>query len=560
MTARTAPWKKPDTSALRAQLSQLLEAGQNEMLLETVLGLVEQMASQNDQLAWRLQTALSQLYRKKSEKISPEQLSLFLSKLAPEKAAQGDVETESEPKSEPEETQEQTETDSSPSESEAKSPNAKRPPKRPSKKPFPEHLRREVLVIPVPGELCLCPKCGRERQRMGHQKREIWEYKPGEFFIIEEQLEKRVCKPCEGEIVTAEGTPKPIEGGRPGPGLLAQLVTAKFREGMPLYRQSQSYQKSGIRLATSTLGDWIAASADLYEPVHREARRQTLSSYLLSLDDTGLPVLDREDPRGIRRGHLWTYLGDQGRVGFCEYTPNWKKEGPLAVLDEFSGRVVQGDGYAGIDPYFKGTDPPRRAGCMDHCRRRFVKALQGGHTEAAVAVSLIGKLYHIEAEARRDGASLDELLRRRNELSRPTMDQLGRVVANLQNSAVPKSPVGRATTYAIRQWQTLSVFLSDPRVPISNAHVERQQRRPAIVRKASLFAGSDEGGRRMAILQTAVILCELADVSLFEYLRDVFGKLAGNWPQARIGELLPAQWKKTQSRADAESPEATLRK
>ena len=82
MTARSAPWKKPDTSALREQLSQLLEAGQNEMLLETVLGLVEQMASQNDQLAWRLQTALSQLYRKKSEKISPEQLSLFLSKLS----------------------------------------------------------------------------------------------------------------------------------------------------------------------------------------------------------------------------------------------------------------------------------------------------------------------------------------------------------------------------------------------------------------------------------------------------------------------------------------------
>ena len=298
------------------------------------------------------------------------------------------------------------------------------------------------------------------------------------------------------------------------------------------------------------LGDWVAASADLYEPVYREARRQTLSSYLLSLDDTGLPVLDKEHPRGLRRGHLWTYLGDQDRVGFCEYTSNWEKEGPLAVLHEFTGKVVQGDGYAGIDSYFKGTGPPppKRAGCMDHCRRRFVKALQGGHTEAAVAVSLIGKLYHIEAVGdleipRRDGASLEQLLQRRDELSRPTMDQLGRVIADLHNRVVPKSPVGRATTYAINQWQTLYLYLSDPRIPISNAHVERQLRKPAIVRKASLFAGSDEGGRRMAILQTAVVLCELSDVSLFEYLRDTFTKIAAGWPQSRIAELLPAAWK-----------------
>ena len=534
MAAHNAPWKKPDTTALRAQLSELIDAGEHETLLETVLGLVEQMASQNDQLAWRLQTALSQLYRKKSEKVSAEQLSLFLSRLGSEKAAQAEVELD--------EPQNETEEEKDPA---AQVPAKPRAPKTPRKNPFPAHLRREPKPIPVPQEQRTCPTCHRERQPMGYQKREIWEYRPGEFYVIEEQLEKLVCKCCEEGVVTAEGTPKPIEGGRPGPGLLAQIVTAKFREGMPLYRQSQSYKKSGITLATSTLGDWTAASADLYEPIYREARRRTLASYLLSLDDTGLPVLDKEHPRGIRRGHLWTYLGDQDRVGFCEYTPDWKKEGPLSVLHEFTGHVVQGDGYAGIDAYFKGTDPPRRAGCMDHCRRRFVKALQGGHTEAAVAVSLIRKLYHIEAEARRDGVSLDELLRRRDELSRPTMDQLGRVIADLHNRVVPKSPIGKATTYAINQWSTLYLYLSDPRVPISNAHVERQQRRPAIVRKASLFAGSDAGGRRMAILQTAVVLCELHDVPLFEYLRDTFAKVAAGWPQSRIGELLPEAWKPT---------------
>lgn len=534
MTAHTAPWKKPDTSALRAQLSQLLEAGQNETLLETVLALVEQMASQNDQLAWRLQTALSQLYRRKSEKISPEQLSLFLAKVG-QKAEQANVET-AEPQATPEAEQKSS------NESSAERPSKKGQPKQPHKKPFPDHLRREIREVPVPANQCTCPQCQSEKQPMGYEKSEIWEYRPGEFYVIEERREKRVCKQCQEGVVTAEGTPKPIEGGRPGPGLLAQLVTAKFREGMPLYRQSQSYEKSGIWLSPSTLGDWNAASADLYEPVHREARRRTLMSALISLDDTSMPVLDGEHPRGIRRGHIWTYVGDQDQVAFCEYTPDWKKEGPCSVLEEFTGDVIQGDGYAGIDKIFRGADPPIRAGCMDHCRRRFVKAMQSGHTEAAVAVSLIGKIYHVEAEARREQVDRDELLRRRQSLSRPLMDQLGRVIADLHNRVVPKSPVGKATTYAINQWRTLTVFLDDPRVPLSNAHVERQQRRTAIMRKASLFAGSDEGGRRMAILETAVVLCELAKVPLFEYLRDVFAKLAGNWPSSRIAELLPAQW------------------
>jgi transposase len=533
VATRSAPWKKPDTTALRAQLSQLIDQGQNDTLLETVIALVEQMASQNDQLAWRLQTALSQLYRRKSEKISPEQLSLFLSKLG-QKAEQANVET-AEPQNAPE-------AEKSNLESTEARPNKKGQPKQPHKKPFPEHLRREIRKVPLPADQCTCPQCNAEKQPMGYEKSEIWEYRPGEFYVIEERREKRVCKHCQEGVVTAEGTPKPIEGGRPGPGLLAQIVTAKFREGMPLYRQSQSYQKSGIQLSPSTLGDWSAASADQYEPVYREARRRTLLSSLISPDDTGMPVLDREHPRGIRRGHIWTYVGDQDQVAFCEYTPDWKKEGPCSVLEEFTGDVIQGDGYAGIDRIFRGPDPPIRAGCMDHCRRRFVKAMQSGHTEAALAVSLIGKLYHVEAEARREKVDRAELLRRRQTISRPVMDQLGRVIADLHNRVVPKSPVGKATTYAINQWQTLSVFLDDPRVPLSNAHVERQQRRTAILRKASLFAGSDEGGRRMAILETAVVCCELAGAPLFEYLRDVFAKLAGNWPNSRLGELLPAAW------------------
>jgi transposase len=365
-----SPHQKPDLSAIRGELERV---GANATVVELVMNLLEQMATQNNQLQWRLQTALRQLYRTKSEKISPEQLALFLSKLTEDQASLADVEG--------------ADGDASGAEASTPSEPIKTKPKTPHKKPFPDHLRREVREVPVPEADRPCAQCGTEKQPMGHDARTVWEFRPAEFFIVEERLEKRVCKRCQEGVVTAEASPKPVEGGRPGPGLLAQIVTSKMRDACPLYRQSQIYVRSGVHLSPSTLGDWSAATADMLEPIYKRLRVRTLACYLLSLDDTGLPVLDREHANGIKKGHLWTYLGDGGCVGFCEYTANWKQEAPCAVIAEFKGAVVQGDGYAGIDAAFRKNAALVRAGCMDHCRRRFVFAMQDGAAHASSANS-----------------------------------------------------------------------------------------------------------------------------------------------------------------------------
>ena len=519
-----------DLTGIRAQLTRLLAEGEHDSLVELVLGLLGSMAQENTQLAIRLQAALRQMYRKKSERVSPEQLALFLAALKDEEAVLAAP------------LDELTKTSADAAMPAADSVVPVKPMKRPRKKPFPEGLRREVRSVPVPDADRTCAGCGGSKEGMGYEVREMWEFEPAEFFIVEERLEKCVCKRCQEGVVTAEGTSKPIEGGRPGPGLLSQIVTSKTRDGCPLYRQADIYERSGIQLSTSTLGDWFAATADMLEPLWRLARQVTLSGYLLSLDDTGMPVLDGDHPNGIKRGHIWTYLGDYDRVGFCEYTPNWEGAAPCAVLDEFNGKVVQGDGYAGINAYFEKPNSAARAGCMDHCRRKWLEALEAGHKLAAVVVALIQQVYAVESAAKAEGVGPEELLRRRQEFSRPLMDRLRVVIADIHLTVVPKSAMGKATTYAIRQWKTLSVFLDDARVPLSNAHVERQQRRVAIGRKAYLFAGSDEGARRLAILQTIVVLCELHDVPMFEYLRDVIGKLASGWLMSRLSELLPDAW------------------
>jgi hypothetical protein len=178
---------------------------------------------------------------------------------------------------------------------------------------------------------------------------------------------------------------------------------------------------------------------------------------------------------------------------------------------------------------------------------------------AAVPISLFAQLYAIEAQAREDKIGPDELLARRQALSRPLMDRLGEVVEGLRGKAVPKSPMGKAITYAINQWSTLVAFLTDGRIPIDNLHVERRHRVVALGRRNYLFCGSDEGARRHAIISTVLGNCALAGVNSFAYLRDVIAKLAGDWPNARIAELMPAAWAAAQKKAeDAHAQQAAV--
>ncbi len=290
-----------DLASLRAQLDALVKAGAHDQVIDTLFALVDKLLSDNRELAQRYTAALRHMHRKKSEKISADQLALFLAQLPPEEAARADVELEPAPEDD--------------------EPAPEKPKRRGGRKPLPDHLRREIVEVPLPADQRICDSCGKEKNKGWFDSQLMLEYKPAEVYIIETRREVRACGPCQEGVATAPPAAKPIEGGRPGPGMLAHIVTSKFNDGMPLYRQSQILSRSGVEISDSTLGDWCAATAELAEPLWKEARRQTLGSYLISLDDTGMPVLDRDHPKGIKRGHIWTFLGDAGKVGALHPVP-----------------------------------------------------------------------------------------------------------------------------------------------------------------------------------------------------------------------------------------------
>ena len=108
---------------------------------------------------------------------------------------------------------------------------------------------------------------------------------------------------------------------------------------------------------------------------------------------------------------------------------------------------------------------------------------------------------------------------------------------------LPKSPVGQAVGYARGQWKALNRYVEDGDLDIDNNLAERVLRIVAIGRKNWLFAGSDAGAERAAVIYSLIVSCKLCEIDPFEYLRDVLDRVSIH-PASRIAELTPSCWKR----------------
>jgi hypothetical protein len=346
-----------------------------------------------------------------------------------------------------------------------------------------------------------------------------------------------------------------MDRGRPGPGLLASIIVEKFEDSMPLYRQAQQYARFGVSLSPSTLGDWSSFALDVLAPVAERIQQRVLDSCYLRADDTGMRVLDRDHPAGVKRGHIWSFVGAE-LVAFL-YAPDWKAKHPAALLKGFNG-YLQGDGYAGYGAMLRGGDAgemivpeERRLGCGMHIRAKFEKAAKGGDARAAVALTYFKAIYRIEAACKTEALSAEARLMRRQELSLPLVDELYRWIHELHLRLVPSTPLYIATQYAINQEAAWRLCFTDGRFEIDNGEVERQLRRIALGRKNYLFAGSDKGAQRLAIGYTIFGSCRMHGVNPLAWATDVIGKLQAGWPRERLDELLPDAWARPSRAAQA---------
>ncbi|MGC2498878.1 MAG: IS66 family transposase [Acidobacteriaceae bacterium] len=403
---------------------------------------------------------------------------------------------------------------------------------------LPAHLRREVRIH-VP-EHTSCPECGGHLKKLGEDVSEVLDYLPASFVVIRHVRPKMSCRTC-SHVVQAAAPSRPVDRGLAEAGLLAHVVTSKFADHQPLYRQSQIYARQGVDLERSTLARWVAEGSDLVEPLVEVLRRYVMRTDKLHGDDTPLPVLAPGTGR-TKIGRFWTYVRDSRPAGdpappavWFTYSPDRKGEHPQRHLASFRG-ILQADAYAGFSRLYQ-DGSIQEAPCLAHIRRKFYDLVQAHQSPiAAEAVQRIAALYQIEKEIR--GRSPDQRREVRNARARPLLESMRQWLEESLVRLARKSDTAAAIHYALARWDALARYLDDGRIELDNSAAERALRAVAVGRRNYLFAGSDSGGERAAVFYSLIGSAKLNGLDPEAYLRHVFSRIADH-PITRIEELLP---------------------
>ncbi|MGI4793734.1 MAG: IS66 family transposase, partial [Janthinobacterium lividum] len=412
------------------------------------------------------------------------------------------------------------------------------PAKPPHRAPLPAHLPRVETVIPSPHDAC--PDCGGALHDAGATSSEMLDWIPAQIRVVRITRPKRACRCC-GTLHQAPAPERVLAGGLATPGLIVHVLVSRYCDHLPLYRQSRIFARHGLEISRSTLSGWIGAACWWLEALHERLVAHVMAGDRVFADDTPLPVLDPGRGR-TKTGRLWAYTRDDRSYGsnvppavVFHYAPDRTGARPAEHLKAFRG-ILQVDGYAGFEALAdKGT--VTLAACWAHARRKFFELHEAGSPVATEAVQRIGELYEIEATIR--GQPPDERLRVRQRQSLPLVEVL-QAWLDLQLSRLPgRSRLAEAIRYALGRWSALTRFLDDGRIDLDTNPVERAIRPIALGRKNSLFAGSEGGANRWAIVASLVETARLNGVEPFAWLRDSLTLLITGHPASRLDELLP---------------------
>lgn len=460
-------------------------------------------------------------------------------------------------------------------------PVAVKPPRRRDehgRSPLPAHLERREVVHDLTAAEQLCPCCGRPRACIGEQTAEQLDLEPARFFVLRTVKKSYACRHCDpttvpvGQRLATAGPTQvgPIARGLCGPGLLAHVVIAKFADHTPVHRLAGQLARSGVTIASATLGDWLFGASELLTPLYDLMHTRLLLSRVIHGDDTPVKLRVPGCPR-TTKAYLWACVGDADYpyVVF-DFTTDHTADGPTRFLAGYKG-YLQADALAQYEGLY-GADRVTHACCVAHARRKFVAAGDAGDARAATAVELIGRLYAVERalppllppsddpvhqERRRQREEDRRALRERD--ARPAWDDLEKWLEKTRPLALPKSPLGGAIGYTLNNWAALKRYLEQGYLAIDNNLSERTLRAIALGRNNWGVIGSAVGGRTAAVLYSIIGTCKHLGIDPFAYLREALPGLfaLGEKPTAEdLSDWLPDRWLLNRTR-DHPIPAAT---
>lgn len=409
---------------------------------------------------------------------------------------------------------------------------------------FPEELPREELIIDPEGI------SEEEYKVIGEEVTEVLVMVPASFKVKRIIRRKWALKdPAKSDKKGVRIAPVPsrtIQRGLFDESVLAHLLTGKFVDHLPLYRQKKIFERIGIKIPPSTLTDNTNAACKILSPLYNALKRETLANLYLQVDETRLQVLEGSKNGSSHRGYLWTYHAPVDGLVFFDYRAGRDQSGPKEILKEYAG-VVQTDAYEVYQSLFTHNKHIQHYYCMAHIRRKFDEAVKYDQQRATWAVNTIAKLYKIEKEIREAELPLtdSQIVEKRMTQASPILSELKEWMLQEYQKVLPSSPVGKAMAYALPLMDNMKFYILHGHLQLDNNLVENSIRPIALGRKNFLFAGTHDTAQNAAMIYSLFATCMRHQVNPQEWLLDTLRKLNDTNYEGKFSDLLPHRWKKT---------------
>lgn len=398
---------------------------------------------------------------------------------------------------------------------------------------LPAHLPVEEIEIHPEGDLA-------EMVCIGKEVTEELECEPARFFIRRYIRYKYAVKNGEG-VKTGELPERVIDKGIPGAGLLATILTDKYMDHLPLYRQKQRFARENIPIASSTIEGWVKQALERLEPLYQQLKFDIRAKGYLQVDETSIKVLESDKKGACHMGYYWTYHSPLDGLVLMDYQPTRGSVATKEMLARFRG-YLQSDGYAVYEKIGQRPEITPLA-CWAHARREFERALDNDKNRASKALALIQSLYAVERKAKEQQMEADHIKSLRLDESLPVINELGKWIFAEVKSTLPKSQIGKAMRYTMDRWDKLSAYLLDGNLHIDNNAIENTIRPIALGRKNYLFAGTHDAATRAGMIYSFFAICKKHEVNPFQWLKYALQNIM-SINHKNIRNLYPQNFKK----------------
>jgi transposase len=403
--------------------------------------------------------------------------------------------------------------------------------KKRGRKPLDPHLPREIVRHELPESERVCAHDGTRLVEIGAEISEQLDIIPQQVRVIQHHRVKYACPCCDESIRVTPAPARVIPKGLLTEAALAWVVTAKYQDSLPLYRQAALLGRFGGDLSRNTLAASMVRVGEAVQPIINLLRDHLLDADLVLGDETVVQVLKESGRSAQTKSYLWAQMTGSGPpIRLFTYAPGRGGHQAQPLYEGIKpGAVLMSDGYE----VYNAIAAARGAihlGCWAHTRRYFVeaeaaipKAARGPQQPATQFIAAIGELYAIESRAKELTPELRGQLRR--EQSRPVLARIEALLLQYLHAVTPGSLLGKALHYLSSQWPKLIRFVENGAWPIDNNLCENAIRPFVVGRRNWLFADTVGGARASANLYSLIETCKANGIDPYTYLVDLFRQL-----------------------------------